>query len=58
MTSKIVIVQGVCRCGWHGKVRKYKGRMYCTNSPNRCWKRRRLLHAKYDRADEMRNEKL
>ena len=45
-------VMGVCAyCAWNGKVRRYKGRYYCSG-PNRCWKRRRLRHAKLERRAE------
>lgn len=52
----IVEVLGTCVCGWNGKVRKYKGRMYCTG-PNHCWRKRRTLHPKLERRDKERRDR-
>lgn len=49
-------IMGVCAyCGWNGKVRRYKGRTYCSG-PNKCWKKRRHRHMKLERRAEDANE--
>ncbi len=50
MTDKIVTVSGKCaNCHWNGQVRKFKGHIYCVSGPNRCWRSRRLINARFEK---------